>query len=148
MCKRRAAMATTRRVAVREREKGFAGRGMMAGSCGFWVRKWKCRVQSQEEDIRRAAKRSVFLYEADRGRELTVLFAVDNSVDWCSMRTQDCLLASLQINPIQHTQHVFHSKLSAVNILLDLPIHARCEGLIVILSKADIQNRSSMFIFL
>ncbi len=44
-------MATTSFVALREMEKGFKGRGIVAGVLVGWVRVWICSVLSQEAEM-------------------------------------------------------------------------------------------------
>lgn len=52
MCRAREAMATTSLVAVREREKGLLGSGIVAGMWAGREGWWMCRVESQEAEIR------------------------------------------------------------------------------------------------
>ena len=79
MWRMRAAMATTSFVAVREREKGLAGRGIEVASLSGLERSWKWRVESQEAEINMAGRWEVSLLSViGEGAQLTVFFAVND----------------------------------------------------------------------
>ena len=102
-------MATTSLEEVREREWGFAGRVMVLCVAEGLLRSWKWRVESQEEDIRRA-KVLVIIYVMG-GIKLTVLFAVDYRLNWRAMRAHDCLLSCLKIDSMNlASEYQFHVK--------------------------------------
>lgn len=86
MWTRREDMATTSLVAVREREWGFAGRVTVLCVEFGLLRSWKWRVESQEEDMRSAGCMLVVVCLV-RWVYRTMLFAIDNRLDWSSMCT-------------------------------------------------------------
>lgn len=58
------------------------------------------------------------------------------------MCAQDRRLSRLKINSIANQQ--LHAAHFSIGLPLDLPVHASCESLIVIGTKAHVQHRSSM----
>ena len=71
----------------------------MIGACDGFLVLWKCKVQSQEPEMRIAVRLVSEVSLPVMWPRLTVLWAIRNATDTAGMLAQDGLLSRFEVNP-------------------------------------------------